>query len=253
MRYLVISDVHGNRFGLEAVLGRAHGRFDRILCLGDVVGYGADPNRCCEILRENGAHSLLGNHDAAALGQIDISWFNPVATEAILWTRRELSPSNTQWLQSLKPRFESAEHGFDAVHASLRQPLEEYIIDARIAQATLALCSRQICFYGHTHVAETYRSASGPNARYAFEHGFLTHGGALEMGEFTPHSWQYLLNPGSCGQPRDGNPQARYALFDSDLRTIEIRAIDYDWQAARDAIFEAGLPHLLGERLGQGR
>ena len=253
MRYLVLSDIHGNRFGLEAVLSRARDRFDRILCLGDVVGYGADPNRCCEILREREAWCLLGNHDAAALGAIDISWFNPVATQAILWTRGQLSLDNTEWLRRLKPRFENAEHGFDAVHASLRQPLEEYIIDARIAQASLALSARQICFYGHTHVAELYRCANGAGARYAFEHAFLTRGGVLEMGAFVPQSWQYLLNPGSCGQPRDGNPQARFALFDSDLRTVEVRAVDYDWPAARDAILKAGLPPMLGERLGQGR
>jgi predicted phosphodiesterase len=207
MRYLLISDVHGNLFGLEAVFSHAKGLYDRVFCLGDVVGYGAHPNECCSVLREAGAHSLLGNHDAAALGQIDITWFNPVATSAILWTREQLTAENRAWLESLVPTFSSEEDDFQAVHASLRQPIEEYIVDGRIAQASFHKMERSVCFYGHTHVADCYRSRDVAGKRYAMEHTLMTRGGVILLED----EWRYLLNPGSCGQPRDGNPQARYA------------------------------------------
>ncbi len=249
MRTLVLSDIHGNRCGLEAVLQHAHGEYDAVLCLGDVVGYGADPNACCEILRERNAVCLLGNHDAAALGQIDISWFNEVASAAIRWTRERLTPQNRAWLQSLSPIHDDAENDFQAVHASLRQPLEEYVLNREIAQASIHLMTRNVCFYGHTHVADVYRVLDVAGQRYQMEFAALKYGGALPL----EPDWRYLLNPGSCGQPRDGNPQARYAIFDSDERAVEVFAIDYDWPAARDAILEAGLPRILGDRLGQGR
>ncbi len=249
MRFLIVSDVHGNRFGLEAVLEDARGDYDRIVCLGDVVGYGAHPNECCQLLRDHNALCLLGNHDAAALGNISIEWFNPVATAAILWTREQLSPDNRTWLQSLEPTLDCAQHGFGAVHASLRQPLEEYIIDPSVAQPTFGLMTWPLCFYGHTHVADCYRALDVAGKRYQMEYAPLPYGGALEM----EASWRYLVNPGSCGQPRDGNPQARYALLDTEEKSLEVHALDYNWNAARDAIIEAGLPPVLGERLGQGR
>src|SRR4028119_2312165 len=111
MRYLILSDVHGNRFGLEAVLDHARDDYDNVLCLGDVVGYGAHPNECCELLRAQDALCLMGNHDAAALGHIDISWFNPSAMAAVLWTREELTPENRAWLDSLHPMLEDRKSG----------------------------------------------------------------------------------------------------------------------------------------------
>lgn len=249
MRYLVLSDVHGNRHGLEKVLEDARGEYDRVLCVGDVVGYGAHPNECCQTLRELNALCLLGNHDAAALGQIDISWFNDVATTAILWTRQQLSGANSAWLGVLTPQMENVEDDFQAVHASLRQPIEEYILDASLAHETINLMTRSLCFYGHTHVADCYRSHSASGERLQMQHSSTRYGGTIAMED----DWKYLVNPGSCGQPRDGNPQARYALFDSQTREIEVHAVDYAWQAAREAIIAAGLPQVLGDRLGNGR
>lgn len=249
MRTLIFSDVHGNRFGLEAVLRDADGAYDAILCLGDVVGYGAHPNECCEILRALQATCLLGNHDAAALGQIDISWFNPVATDAILWTREQLKTENRAWLQRLSPLYDNAEHDFQAVHASLREPLEEYILGREIARDTFGFMQRQICFYGHTHVADCYRVLDVAGQRYQMEAAALKNGGSFAL----ETQWRYLVNPGSCGQPRDGNAQARYAIFDATKRNVEVFAVDYDWTQARDAIFDAGLPRVLGERLGIGK
>jgi predicted phosphodiesterase len=251
MRYLIVSDIHGNRFGLEAVLSAAAGHYDKLICLGDVVGYGAHPNECCELLREHEAFSLSGNHDAAALGLLDTSWFNPVALAAIKWTRRQLTEENQQWLQSLPAQCEWSEEDFQAVHGSLREPWEEYITDQYIAEATIQLMSCRLCFYGHTHVAICYREAK--KSRWSFGGNVkwksMPNGGSIDL----TIEGTYLVNPGSCGQPRDGNPQARYALFDTEKQSIVVEAIDYDWNAARAAIIDAGLPALLGDRLLQGR
>lgn len=247
MKTLVISDIHGNRFGLQAVLEAARGTYDAVLCLGDVVGYGAHPNQCCEIVRSLGGVALLGNHDAAALGQIDIHWFNDLASAAITWTRRELSEENRAWLASLSPAFVGDD--FQAVHASLRQPLEEYIVGRSVAQPNFRVMQRALCFFGHTHVAQCYRCLDVPGKTDAIEQASLRDGGAFEI----ESEWKYLVNPGSCGQPRDGNPQARYAIYDSLEKRMEVYAVDYDWQAARDAISAAGLPRALGDRLQHGQ
>jgi predicted phosphodiesterase len=262
MRYLVITDIHGNRFGLEAVLEAAAGEYDALLCLGDVVGYGAHPNECCELVREAGAvcgvgHYLLGNHDAAALGQIDATWFNPVARAAIEWTAGQLTPQNRDWLSSLSGTMEDSTAQLQATHGSLRQPLEEYIVNPEVALETFNLMEQPLCFYGHTHVADCYelrisetRSLLGrKSTRPELRHAALRLGGRVEMEE----NASYLINPGSCGQPRDGNPQARYAIYDVAERMIEILALDYTIQAAHDAITDAGLPTMLADRLLVGR
>lgn len=251
MRLLILSDIHGNRFGLEAVLEAARDQYDALLCLGDVVGYGAHPNECCEMLREAKAECLSGNHDAAALGLIDLSWFNDAAATAALWTRRQLTSENATWLRSLPGAREFPDWQLQAVHGSLRQPWEEYILDAPTAAATIRLMNCELCFFGHTHrsVAYCVLVEDGDLMWQEFEEAALPDGGEFEL----EPEWRFLVNPGSCGQPRDGNPQARYALFDSEARTIKIAAIDYDWNAASRAIYDAGLPGSLGDRLLRGR
>lgn len=253
MRYLVLSDIHGNRFGLEQVLADASGEYDRLLCLGDVVGYGAHPNQCCEMLREAEAISLMGNHDAAALGQLDISWFNPVATEAILWTRNQLSEENKAWLSSLPPQMDFADEGFQCVHGSLREPLEEYIVDGETAAPNLALQERPLCLFGHTHhpcVFAAPAKSAALNSMRDLRAADLA-GGEYEIA--LEDELKYLLNPGSCGQPRDGDPRARYAFLDTQERSVHIVAASYNMNAARDAILQAGLPQMLGDRLLRGR
>jgi predicted phosphodiesterase len=247
MRLLLLSDIHANRFGLEAVLTEAAGQYDQALCLGDVVGYGAHPNECCEILRDIKAWCLRGNHDAAAIEQLSIADFNDIASEAMRWTRRQLSVVNISWLESLKSSLNRESEAFQAVHGSLRDPLEEYISETATARASFALMSQPICFFGHTHIAEFYSRSPQPGVAPPQNDNFL-HGGKLKL----EAQQQYMVNPGSCGQPRDGNPQARYALFDTTARRLEVRALDYPWQAARAAILEAGLPPELGDRLLAG-
>lgn len=247
MRFLVLSDVHGNLHGLEAALGAA-GRVDRILCLGDVVGYGAFPNQCCELLREVGAVCLSGNHDAAALGLISIEWFNPIATDAILWTREQLSIPNREWLASLPAQLAFPDEGFQAVHASLRSAWEEYIVSEEVALHSFDRMEQPLCFYGHTHVADLYWASEAELLRTPeprIEREAFPRGGGVEMEE----GERYLLNPGSCGQPRDGNPDARFALFETGERIVDVFGVPYDARAARRAIIEAGLPRALGDRL----
>jgi len=250
MRILVLSDVHGNKHGLQAALDAA-GRVDRILCLGDVVGYGAFPNDCCEILRASGAICLSGNHDAAALDLISIEWFNEVATEAILWTRKQLSGENRAWLASLPAQLSFPDEGFQAVHASLRSPWEEYILNPDIALLSFQRMEQPLCFYGHTHVADLYwmRDEDLGTVRPPIERAEFPAGGGVEMEE----GERYLLNPGSCGQPRDHNPDARFALFETQERIVDVFCVKYDTRAARAAIIGAGLPPVLGERLMVGQ
>jgi diadenosine tetraphosphatase ApaH/serine/threonine PP2A family protein phosphatase len=244
---LILSDCHGNRFGLEAVL--TSGRdYDRVVCLGDVVGYGAHPNECCELLRQYKAVSLSGNHDAAALGKIDIQWFNPIATAAILWTREQLTEENRLWLDGLPALQEFPEAHFQAVHASLRYPWEEYVTDEHSALPTLKLMTQPICFCGHTHVAALASLKGDPRVgqdHLSMQWIEFPQGAEIEL---EPEE-RVLLNPGSCGQPRDGNPQAKAAIYDSVSREVEVFGVDYDIEAARDAILKAGLPPRLGDRL----
>jgi diadenosine tetraphosphatase ApaH/serine/threonine PP2A family protein phosphatase len=251
MKILVLSDSHGNKFGLEAVLDSGRD-YDRIVCLGDVVGYGAHPNECCEILRQREAISLSGNHDAAVLGKIDVTWFNPIAQAAVSWTREHLKEENRLWLDGLPAQQVFAEWGFQAVHASLREPWEEYIIEPTIAEANLRLLEQPLCFFGHTHVALCVIAPADTSAWTRpdqMEWIELPFGAEIQL----EGSERVLLNPGSCGQPRDGNPQAKAAIYDTESQTIEVFGVEYDAQAARAAILKVGLPARLGDRLLKGQ
>lgn len=247
MKILVLSDSHGNKYGLEAVLDSGR-EYDRIVCLGDVVGYGAHPNECCDILRQREAISLSGNHDAAVLGKIDTTWFNPVAQAAVFWTRKELKEENRAWLDGLPAQQVFEEWGFQTVHASLREPWEEYITGPDIALGTLTRLTQRLCFFGHTHVAVVTTLMDDPSQWRDYvpiEWVDLPKGGTVPIDE----NELVLVNPGSCGQPRDGNPQAKAAIYDIEAGDVEVFGVDYDVEAAREAILKAGLPKRLGDRL----
>jgi predicted phosphodiesterase len=213
------------------------------------VGYGAHPNECCETLRELGADCLLGNHDAASLGLLSTEWFNEIAAYAVAWTDEHLNDENRSWLQSLSSSTAWPEYSFQATHASLREPLEEYIVTRHEARPNFMRMEYSLCFFGHTHRATVYEELNAPQKNYSLVETPLPHGGRIEL----ETEKKYLINPGSCGQPRDGNPQARYAIFDTQAQAIEVLACDYDMNAARAAILEAGLPAILGDRLLRGR
>jgi diadenosine tetraphosphatase ApaH/serine/threonine PP2A family protein phosphatase len=248
MRILIIADIHANFFALSAALAAAPPH-DTLVCLGDIVGYGAQPNQCCDELRERGALCILGNHDAAALGHEIGERFNAIARASTQWTQSILTPQNHAFLQSLPLHLCFEEWGIEAVHGSLVQPLEEYIQGIHSARPTWTRMNSDLCFFGHTHRAASLAELNAPGHRYETEVREWKNGG-----RFTPRGdgWKTLVNPGSIGQPRDGSPLARFALFDTQTREIELFAVEYDVDAARRSIAEAGLPSKLSDRLAVG-
>ncbi len=242
--YAVISDIHGNLEALEAVLEDMPDEVEQIFCLGDVIGYGASPNECCDIVREAGMPLITGNHDLAVTDlSTDLAWFNPVAAAAVMWTREHLSKENAEFLLS-RPRTMKTDRAL-FVHGSIRDP-DEYILSGTVARENLILLKStypdiQICFFGHTHVKAIAPSPNGS----AFE------GHALDLSANGP----YLVNPGSVGQPRDGDTFASYVLVTDTEEgpSITYRFVEYDIEGSQERIRKAGLPDVLADRLAVGR
>ncbi len=243
MRYLIISDIHSNLAAFEAVLADA-GPFDRIWCLGDVVGYGPDPNECVERLQDLPHVCVVGNHDWAALGKMDTEDFNPDAKRACLWTRKQLSPSNLGYLGTLPEHL--VEEGFTLVHGSPRHPIWEYVLSPSVAEASFEHFDSRFCLVGHTHVPIIYRHHP-ENPNRACDAMIPSLNAPLVLGEE-----RLIINPGSVGQPRDGDPRASYAIFDSDEFTLEYRRIPYPIEVTQARMVEKGLPVRLIMRLTYG-
>lgn len=245
MRYLVLSDLHANLEALEAVLAAADAAWDRVLVLGDLVGYGADPNAVIDrIISLAPVAVIRGNHDKAAAGVDDASSFNPAARAAALWTYETLTPENRAYLQSLPMGPIVVDDALEICHGS---PFDEdfYIFDGSDAWRALESTRSSLCFFGHTHVAVAFLRS-----------GNLFEAVVPENGE-TPVQAQngrrLLINPGSVGQPRDGDPRAAFALYDSVKGVVTMRRVDYAVAAAQEKILAAGLPRALASRLGVGR
>lgn len=239
MRVAVLSDIHANLAALDAVLA-AIGTVDAIWHLGDVVGYGSEPDAVVARLDELGAIGVAGNHDLAALGGDEIDWFNPEARAAMEWTRRRIDGTTREWLASLPTT--RVEEPFTLVHGSPRDPVWEYITSAPLARANLELMETSCGLHGHTHVPIAWIERDGR------VDGITPTAGAslrLEQG-------RALLNPGSVGQPRDGDPTASWLELDTDARIATWRRVAYDIAAARAGILDAGLPARLGDRLRVG-
>ena len=238
--YAVISDIHGNYEALEAVLRDMPDGIETVYCLGDVIGYGASPNECCDAVRKLGMPTITGNHDLAVTDlSTDLNWFNPVAAAAVLWTRERLSKENAEFLRSRPRMMQTREALF--VHGSVRDP-DEYIINSISAEENLAVLMEEypnvpVCFYGHTHVKAV---APSPN-------GAMDGGHTLDLRSGGP----YLVNPGSVGQPRDGDTFASYVIADEGR--IVYRFVEYDIAQAQTRIRAAGLPDMLADRLAVGR
>ena len=241
MRIAILSDIHSNLEALEAVLGAVdEARCERVVVLGDIVGYGADPTAVIERLRDRDAITIAGNHDLAATGAFDVTWFNEVATAAIGWTKENLSSDAKNFLESLHPMLQT-DHGL-LVHGSVRDPIAEYLLSADDAAVSFSLAEFPLAFFGHTHFPTVFRHRpDGHVAGWVLREGEEV---ALVAGE------RYMLNPGSVGQPRDRDPRAAFLVVD-DGRAVGHR-IAYPIERAAQKIRAAGLPGWLAERLSLG-
>jgi len=242
VRYLVISDVHANLTALEAVLADAP-EFDEIWCLGDLVGYGPNPNECIERIQDFSHVSLAGNHDWAALGRLDLGSFNTDARTVSIWTQAELSPAAREYLSELPTHVE--QDGVFMAHASPREPVWEYILDANQAFANFAQFSTPMCLVGHTHIPIVFELDEQQRRCETMIPPFSD---PLVLG-----SRRMIINPGSVGQPRDGDPRASYALLDLDAMTCEFRRVAYPVEITQERMRARGLPRRLIERLEMGR
>lgn len=245
MRVAVISDIHANLPALEAVLSAVDETgVDQVWCLGDAVGYGAQPRECLELLLERCSVCLRGNHDLAALDEIEIDTFSPGAASAALWTRKELGNEGIELLSRLDASSAERE-GIGLYHASPRDPVWEYVIDSELAGDNLSFQPQRISLIGHSHIA-LYFTRYDETCRIS---AVL----APEGTSRTLATGDWLINPGSAGQPRDGDPRAAWALLDTGTLEVEYRRTAYPVEEAAEAILEAGLPRDLAERLFLGR
>jgi diadenosine tetraphosphatase ApaH/serine/threonine PP2A family protein phosphatase len=247
MRYLVLSDVHANIDALDAVLDCAAGAYDHVIVLGDLVGYGAEPNAVVERIRDLSPATIIrGNHDKVAAGQADSEGFNPTAQRAVTWTRRALTAASRDYLSALPKGPAFLQDSVEICHGS---PLDEdeYIFGESDAADALVTSERPLCLFGHTHVP----MAATLDERRTL--AVLFHGAGGEQRLHLDDDRRYLVNPGSVGQPRDGDPRASFALLDLNLRDLVIRRVSYPAARARERILAAGLPKALGNRLLVGR
>jgi len=247
MRFLILSDIHANLTALEAVLAAGEGGWDKAFCLGDVVGYGPDPNEVVDRLRSLPAVTIRGNHDKAGSGLEDAQDFNPVARSAALWTLNRLRPENIEYLKQL-PTGPLQVDGIALVHGAVRDE-DEYVFGPVQALDGLLEAPAPVTFFGHTHLQGGFSMRANKvdvlHFRPAAGKSFAT----LQLENGT----QYLLNPGSIGQPRDGDPRAGFAIADMDRQQVEFWRVPYDVAAVQKRMEEAGLPEPLILRLAFGR
>ncbi len=241
MRVLVLSDIHANLNALQAVLAAA-GEVDQTWCLGDLIGYGPDPNECINLLRSRpNLTCLLGNHDAAALNHIAIEAFNREARVSIQWLQNILTPENKEYLTTLPDRVVIEQ--VTLAHGSPRNPVWEYLLDSGSAAENFFFFDTQLCLVGHTHLplAYIFHTATG-----GIERRVLQDGDRLTLKE------RAILNPGSTGQPRDHDPRAAYAIFDTETYQWSAYRVEYDILPVQDRIRQAGLPARHALRLAEG-
>ena len=240
MRYGVVSDIHSNWEALEAVLAECRKlRVGALLCCGDVVGYGADPKKCLDALRKLNVPVVAGNHDWAVSGRLDSSYFTQDGKAAVVWTRTRLGLEDITYLNALPLQLKNKD--CILVHSSLKDPVHfTYLTDPAKAADAFAVMEDHVCFVGHTHVPVIFTKC-GAN--------IYKNDGAIEINP----ECKYIVNAGSVGQPRDGNPLASFCVYDTAVKTIEIRRVLYDVRTAQQKILEAGLPQALSVRLAAGQ
>ncbi|CAN5590935.1 metallophosphoesterase family protein [soil metagenome] len=239
MRVCVLSDIHANLPALRSVL-RALEPYDAVWQLGDIVGYGPQPDEVVAELRSLGAGGVRGNHDSAAVGHIESTWFNDTARKAVRWTSDQMAPATRDWLFGLPEC--TVEGDFTLVHGSPRDPTWEYIYSTPVARANLAAFDTRHCLVGHTHVPLVFREDDGLVEALA-----PTDGSQLVL-----DGRRTIINPGSVGQPRDGDPRACAMLLDTERHTVEWRRVEYPIAETQELMRSAGLPDRLIERLSRG-
>ena len=241
MRVAVISDIHANLHALEAVLASIEEEApDEIWCLGDVVGYGPRPNECADIVRERSALVLVGNHDLAAIGKLDTSEFGPLAAASAHWTAQVLGETQAEWLRGLE--LSAVRDGVELYHGSARDPVWEYVLSADVAHANMLVTSAPLVLVGHSHVA----------LALAWDGAAIDGGLARGGTELDVAGSRWLLNPGSVGQPRDGDPGAAWLLIDFEASRAAFRRVQYPIERTQAEMHEAGLPDELAARLTRG-
>jgi len=240
MKYAIIADIHGNLEAFQIVLEDIRAQnATHIVCLGDVVGYNANPKECLHIVREMNIPCVKGNHDEYCSSNDPLEGFNPHAADAVYWTREQLSVEEKQWLRDLK--YTRMAENFTMVHATLDAPDRwGYVFDKLAASASFPYQNTQVCFFGHTHVP------------VAFMRDTVVRGGTYSKFKLDAAK-KYFINVGAVGQPRDNNPKAAYVIFDMAAATIELRRLEYDIETTQKKIREAGLPERNAERLAYGR
>jgi predicted phosphodiesterase len=240
MKYAIIADIHANLEAFQVVLDDIQKqKCTHIACLGDVVGYNANPKECLDIVRQMNIPCVKGNHDEYCSSEDELEGFNPNAAEAVIWTRQQLTEDDRKWLRDLK--YVRLVSNFTIVHATLDQPTRwAYVFDKLMAAASFTYQNTAVCFFGHTHVP------------LAFIRDSQVRGGTYSKFKVEPGR-KYFVNVGAVGQPRDGIPKAGYVVYDMDEGSIELRRLDYDIAAVQAKIRKAGLPERLAERLAAGK
>jgi diadenosine tetraphosphatase ApaH/serine/threonine PP2A family protein phosphatase len=243
MRYAIIADIHANLAAFTAVLSDIEhkGGVDEIWCLGDIIGYGPDPHQCIELLQRYKHVCVAGNHDWAAIGKADASFFNPLAAAACQWTAQQLSPEDVRYLEGLPLTIEKDD--FTLVHGSPMEPIWEYVISTGIALRNFAFFQSPFCLVGHSHVPVVFKYEDGSCVPIQLSPGI-----GIVLGKS-----RMIINPGGVGQPRDGDPRASYAIYESESRVIRLYRIPYDIGETQDKMMKAGLPIHLITRLKAGR
>jgi len=238
-----MADIHANLAAFNAVLDdmEQRGGVEEIWCLGDIVGYGPDPHECIERLQQYSHVCVAGNHDWAAIGKISTAEFNPDAALACQWTTQQLSQADIQYLEGLPLTIDKDK--FTLVHGSPREPIWEYVISTGIARENFSFFQSPYCLLGHSHVPLVFKEEDG-----SCTFSRLVANIGLALGKS-----RLIINPGGVGQPRDGDPRASYAIYDSDTRIVRLYRIPYDVAATQDKMMAKGLPVRLAVRLQQGR
>jgi predicted phosphodiesterase len=250
LRILILSDIHANLEALDACLEAAP-EHDRVFNLGDIVGYGANPNEVTERARSLGSVFVRGNHDRACTGMINVEDFNPIAGLAVLWTHEQLKPENFDFLRAMPQGPVAPVENLQCVHGSPRDE-DEYVLAAREGWSILAQARVPLIFFGHTHVQGAYWIDDVEEKEGIVDPRYASAKGKQHFTLSFKKTGRYLVNPGSIGQPRDGDPRAAFALYDEEASSVTFHRVPYDIERAQKKILAAGLPDRLATRLAEG-